>query len=603
MMTGKKHTLAVSPFAKLNSFRNRSSSFERPVSSDKNVLATKLIGLMWLRLLLVVVFLGTTIWVQIYSEQTYLQRSLLLLYGIIISTLILTVVYAFLLNRIENFRRFTYLQLTGDVLLITITIYATSGIGSIFSFLYIFSIISGSILLNRKGGFIVAALSSLSYGTLVDLEFYRIMPNITAAHISYEIADVFYTLYVNVIAFFTVAFLSGSLAEKIIVAEKELDARTKDFIKLEDINKNIVENISSGILTLDSEGKINSFNRAAKEHTGYTMEEVYNRKVSDLFPNFSFTSRGSRGELAFEKKDGTVLILGFSSSPLNDEKEKEIGHIVIFQDLTRLKEMEDELRRADRLKALGGLAAGMAHEIRNPLASISGSIQVLRDDLELSYDDKHLMDIILREAERLNALVTDFLVFAKPATKKEKIDLEEIIEETLKLVETQSDMQGVSICRKFHERTAIYADPKQIKQVFLNFFLNALEAMVKGGELSISINNDATDYNQKREEVAYEIMKEVSSNEEAYAVVTISDTGIGIDAGDVDKIFDPFFTKREQGTGLGLAVVYRIIESHGGFIDVKSVKGEGTTFVVSLPIVEKQPELVNQKPMAYEHLN
>ena len=506
MMTAKKNTLLVSPFAKFNSSTNRSSSFEEAVSSDKKVLTTKLIGLMWLRLLLVVMFLGTTIWVQIDSEQTYLQRSLLFLYGIIISTLILTVVYAFLLNRIENFRRFTYLQLTGDVLLITITIYATSGIGSIFSFLYFFSIISGSILLNRKGGFVVAALSSLSYGTLVDLEFYRIMPNITA-HISYEVADVFYTLYVNVIAFFTVAFLSGSLAEKITVAEKELDARTKDFIKLEDINKNIVENISSGILTLDKDGKINSFNKAAEAFTGYSTKEVYNCKVSDLFPNFSYTSRGSRGELSFEKKDGTVLTLGFSSSPLNDEKRKGIGHIVIFQDLTRLKEMEDELRRADRLKALGGLAAGMAHEIRNPLASISGSIQVLRDDLELSHDDKHLMDIIFREAERLNALVTDFLVFARPATKKEKIDLEEIIEETIKLVETQSHMQGVSIYRNFHERTIIYADLKQIKQVFLNFFLNALEAMVNGGELSISISNNSTDYNQGQEEVAYELME------------------------------------------------------------------------------------------------
>lgn len=602
MMTGKKPTIAVSPFVKLNASRNRSSCFERPVSPDKNVLATKLIGLMWLRLLLVVVFLGTTIWVQINSEQTYSQRSLLLLYGIIISTLILTVIYAFLLKRIKNFRRFAYLQLTGDVLLITLTVYATSGIGSIFSFLYFFSIISGSILLNRKGGFVVAALSSLSYGTLVDLEFYRIMPNITA-HISYEVTDVFYTLYVNVIAFFTVAFLSGSLAEKITAAEKELDARTKDFIKLEDINKNIVDNISSGILTLDHEGKINSFNKAAEDHTGYSTKEVTNSKVSDLFPNFSFTSRGSRGELIFEKKDGTVLIFGFSSSPLNDEKGKEIGHIVIFQDLTRLKEMEDELRRADRLKALGGLAAGMAHEIRNPLASISGSIQVLRDDLELSCDDKHLMDIILRETERLNALVTDFLVFAKPATKKEKICLEEIIEETLKLVETQSEMQGVSICRKFHDRTIIYADPKQIKQVFLNFFLNALEAMVNGGELSISINNDSTDYNQKREEVACEIMKEVSSNEKTYAVVTISDTGIGIDEGDIDKIFDPFFTTRDQGTGLGLAVVYRIIESHGGFIDVKSAEGKGTTFLIFLPTAEKQPDLVNQKPMVYEHLN
>lgn len=602
MMTGKKPTIAVSPFVKLNASRNRSSCFERPVSPDKNVLATKLIGLMWLRLLLVVVFLGTTIWVQINSEQTYSQRSLLLLYGIIISTLILTVIYAFLLKRIKNFRRFAYLQLTGDVLLITLTVYATSGIGSIFSFLYFFSIISGSILLNRKGGFVVAALSSLSYGTLVDLEFYRIMPNITA-HISYEVTDVFYTLYVNVIAFFTVAFLSGSLAEKITAAEKELDARTKDFIKLEDINKNIVDNISSGILTLDHEGKINSFNKAAEDHTGYSTKEVTNSKVSDLFPNFSFTSRGSRGELIFEKKDGTVLIFGFSSSPLNDEKGKEIGHIVIFQDLTRLKEMEDELRRADRLKALGGLAAGMAHEIRNPLASISGSIQVLRDDLELSCDDKHLMDIILRETERLNALVTDFLVFAKPATKKEKIYLEEIIEETLKLVETQSEMQGVSICRKFHDRTIIYADPKQIKQVFLNFFLNALEAMVNGGELSISINNDSTDYNQKREEVACEIMKEVSSNEKTYAVVTISDTGIGIDEGDIDKIFDPFFTTRDQGTGLGLAVVYRIIESHGGFIDVKSAEGKGTTFLIFLPAVENRPNLENQNPIEYEHLN
>ncbi|MFQ5900638.1 MAG: nitrogen regulation protein NR(II), partial [Thermodesulfobacteriota bacterium] len=561
-------------------------SKNRAVEAERS----KILGLMGLRLLLVVVFLGAAVWVQVKAGLSFLERPLLFLYGIIVAALILTVIYALLLKWFAslNLKRFAYLQLAGDVLLITAAIYVTGGIESLFSFLYFFSIISGSILFSRRGGILLASLSSITYaGVLIDLKFYGILAGrygSLSAPSLHEINNLFYTLFVTILAFFMVAFLSGYLAERILRTERALEASKVEFRRLEDINKSIIENINSGILTLDREGRITSFNRAAEDLTGYSLQEIYHRGINELFPEFLSLKVRIREEFAFEKKDGAKLSLGLSSSLLKDEEGKDSGQIIIFRDMTQLKKMEEEIRKTDRLRSLGELAAGMAHEIRNPLASISGSIQVLREDLDLNTDDKHLMNIILRETERLNALATEFLVFARPATKKKRVYLKDIIEETLELVETRNGMpliaisgeinrQEVKVSVDIKERITIDADPKQIKQVFLNILLNAFQSIKDNGEISITARLSLPSDNV------------TVSMENAFAEITIVDTGSGIDEKDIDRIFDPFFTTRESGTGLGLAVVYRIVEGHGGTIDVKSKKGEGTTLRIRLPIL------------------
>ena len=260
--------------------------------------------------------------------------------------------------------------------------------------------------------------------------------------------DVFMTVSTNILAFFTVAYLIGYLAERAAKVEKELEEKEIDYGKLEALNRQIVGNITSGIMTLDERGRITSFNREAEAVTGYTLRDVYYRDVEEIFPGMiqagSRAAReGHRVEERYKKSTGEEIYLGFS---ISQGQGKEATNIVIFQDLTRLKAMEEELRRDEKLKALGELSVGIAHEIRNPLASISGSIQMLREEVNLAGDSRRLMDIILRETERLNQLITDYLLFARPAREfKDTIDLGSLIGETMDVFRNSPDASDIRI--------------------------------------------------------------------------------------------------------------------------------------------------------------
>src|SRR3990170_4339693 len=530
--------------------------------------ATLMARLKWLmvfRVALVIIFLGTSIWLQ-FKEVLAFQSVLYPIYTIIVITCLLTILYANLFRWVKNAELFAYFQIFVDILLITATVYVTGGMESILSFLYFLSIISASIMLNRRGGFYAASASSIAYGVLVNLDFYKILPAgyklIIPSGIGYNRGDILATVVLNIIGFFTVAFLTGYLAERTITVEKELEEKKIDFKKLEAINKHIVENINSGILTINSNQRITSFNRAAEKVMGYKPDET--------------SASYFRIEKTFKRKDGKELFLGFAASPM-----KEGGHIIIFQDLTRLKEIEEQLRRVDRLRALGELAAGMAHEVRNPLTSISGSVQVLKKSLMLDTESQHLMNTVIREAERLNALITDFLLFAKPATKMTKIDLRDIINETVNIFKNSPESGNIDIQLKIEDGLIVEGDSRQLKQVFWNLFLNAGNAMLDGGLLRIDSRLKTQDHS-----LGSEVLGLKSDSVE----VTVSDTGMGIPPEDIERIFDPFFTTRAAGTGLGLAVVHRIIENHNGKIAVKSKKGEGTSFKITLPVANQNTE-------------
>jgi len=267
-------------------------------------------------------------------------------------------------------------------------------------------------------------------------------------------------------------------------------------------------------------------------------------------------------------KGNKTLTLGCSISDLKDREGKKIGDIMIFQDLTAIIKMEEELNKSQRLAIIGEMAAGLAHEMRNPLASISGSIQILKKDVKLSDMDKRLMSIILRGKDQLDNIIKDFLLLARPATgNHEPLLMKEIIEDVVESVQYVPDwMDKIKVRLSFSDSAAIHANRTEMREVIWNLIVNAIQAMPDGGELSIETRN-STD-----------------NTPHGLLEILISDTGCGIEAEYLDEIFEPFYTTKERGTGLGLTIVNRIVERHGGTIRIESTPEDGTTCILRLPI-------------------
>ncbi|HAO94219.1 MAG: hypothetical protein A2X93_08545 [Deltaproteobacteria bacterium GWC2_56_8] len=537
-----------------------------------NALRQKILAMMVLRVVLALAFLGITTWFQI-KVYSFAHLNFYPLYGIVVTVGFLTILYALALKRVENHSLFAYLQVTVDIALVTVIVYVTGGTESYLHTLYPLSILGASTLLSRRGGLYAASLASIAYGVLIDMDFYGMLPQrfkVIRAIPVQGWEEVFTTVATNILAFFTVAYLTGYLAEKTARVERELEEKEIDFDALEQLNRHIVENISSGIMTLDERLRITSFNREAENVTGYALKDVYYRPVEAIFPGMTegLMSPGARIEREFRKKGGSEIYLGFT---ISEGQGADASSIIIFQDLTQLKAMEEQLRRDERLKALGELSVGIAHEIRNPLASISGSIQLLKDDLDLHGEDLRLMEIVLRETERLNYLITDYLLFAKPAQeKRETVDLSSVAAGAAALF--RNSPEGASIALRTDVRDGIFVkgDQRQLGQIFWNLFLNAAHAMEDGGVLAVSSRvewGDGPDAARR-----------------PYAVIEVADTGKGISAELLGRIFDPFFSTKDFGTGLGLSIVHRIVESHGGTIAVKSVVGSGTVFTIRIPV-------------------
>lgn len=562
---------------------------EKSRSGPSGNFFSKIQWLMFYRAVVVTLLLGATLLVQAKESHLFPHASTNPLYFLIGVTYALTLVYAFLSRRVKHLKAFVYGQILGDVLFITLLIFFTGGIESIFSWVYLLSIFSASTILYLRGGLLVASASSILYGTLLDLEYYQVILPLGSRlsfSVGYQSSYVFYLLTMNLLAFYLVAVLSAYLSEQVRRKEEELKKHLIDYKQLERLYKHIVQNANSGLVTIDEVGRITSFNRMAEEITGYKLEEVYQNEIGGLLPRLLTWSqtigwtpekgwgklRFSRWETDFKRKDGTALILGFSVSPLKDSNDHEIGSIFIFQDLTKLREMEEDLKRADRLAAIGSLAAGMAHEIRNPLASISGSIEILKEELGDSSQHQQIMDIVLRETGRLNSLITDFLLFARPASpEREWIHLNGVIEEVLQMFVNSAECgPGIHLITNFEHDLSVEGNPQQIKQVFWNLFINAAQAMPEGGDLRVDLRRcpDRLSFNE----------------EPAQGEISVTDSGRGIKEEDLPRIFDPFFTTKEKGTGLGLSIVHSIVESYGGKISVRSRFGQGTTFLIYFPL-------------------
>lgn len=547
-------------------------------SLPRKEILKKLQYLMFIRVLFLTFFLGLTIVFQFWGIRSFFVPSLILIYLLCGITFFLTIIYAFLFSRVQHLEVFCHAQIGVDVLTTTALIYVTGGISSAFSFIYFLPIIAAAILLYRRGAFLTASLSSILYGTFIDFEYFGYIQPIYSpltGPLKFGGSYVLYILAINITAFYLVAYLSSYLSEKEKTTGRELIQKEIDYDDLATLNTNIVQSMYSGLITTDLNFKIIFLNKAGEKILAVPMNKILGHSIEEYFPtlqlskNASLDSNGltSRGEHSYTRPTGEQVYLGFSISPLCNARGNEIGKIIIFQDLTIMKHLEESIRRSERLAAVGQLAAGIAHEIRTPLTAITGSVEMLTHTSNLADDEQRLMEIVLRESDRLNSLITNFLCFARPdRIRPEPMDLREVIEEVLELVQRMPEFpDNIQIAKHLKADGKIFADIQQIKQVLWNLYVNALQAMPDGGRLVTTVRQ--TRSLERIEGVAIEV----------------KDTGIGIDSQNLQRIFDPFFTTRDTGIGLGLSVVHRIVENHGGNITVQSQKGMGTTFTIILP--------------------
>ena len=559
-----------------------SSAKKNPPSELRSALKT----LMLLRVLFISILLGTLIFIQARGSLRHFGEIHTYHYLFLASVYFISIIYAFLLKYLKNIVLQAYIQLLVDTLLITGLIYSTGGIESIFSFLYILSIFSGSILLYRRGGMIIASSSSIFYGLLLDLHYYGVIHPLGSRAIypeTYQSAYLFFTILANMSGFYLVGYLSSFLSEQARKNRIALSAKQLDVNRLEDLNESIIGNMIAGLIVLDKHEKIVLFNPAAEKIFGIKADQACGHLIGDILPLFAEHSLGRKllltgpietkssfPDLIYERPDGTKIDLRLSISPLLYSLGERQGQILTLQDVTQMKQIEEEMRKVEGLALLGELAAGMAHEIRNPMASISGSIEVIRDEMDQNDVNVRLMNIILREIDRLNDLVADFLLFARPKKAKFRdFDLNQLILESLELFQNSPRWnRKISILTSFPYPVMVGSDPDQLKQVLWNLFLNACDAMGGGGELHVSsaLVPGPSEFGSEK------------------AKIVIRDTGEGFDKKGLQNLFLPFFTTKERGSGLGLAIVKRIVDRLEGQISGSNHPGGGAEIRILLPV-------------------
>jgi len=470
-------------------------------------------------------------------------------------------VSALLLKKITNTSFFTQLQIVWDLLFVSALILLTGGVESVFSFAYLLIIISASFLLSRRLTVLAAACAVILFGGILDLQFFNYLHFLNLPRSASD-GTFFSALFVHAVAFFLTAVLSGTLADRWRQSEEQLQRKTIDYDELEKMNRTILSHISSGLMLINPNGKIRSFNRAATTITGLSLQDVYDQDAAQMFPGLIVGSTATsapmrRSEGFFIKKTGTKLILGYATTPAKGNQGETLGILVTFQDLTQLKKIEEELQRTDRLAAVGRLAAGMAHEIRNPLASISGSVQLLMEAEHVQADDLRLMGIVVKEADRLNALLTDFLGFARPKKLlRESVNVASVLNQLTDMLVTDPRFKNIDIVKNYSDACIIFLDQGQILQALWDLAINSVEAMQGQGQLIFDT-----------------ILEPVPA-------IIVEDNGPGISAEIKERIFEPFFSTKEHGTGLGLASVYSVLESHGGTVAVDRGTVGGARFTL-----------------------
>lgn len=535
-------------------------------------------GLILSRVAMATFLLAVFIFLQINAPDFLSHPAISYFYGIIALIYLLSLLFSILSRIFPNHRTHIYLQTVTDVAIITALIYVTGGIRSTYAVFYPLVIIYSVLYLGRNGGLITASVASISYGLLIDLEYYRIIQPFSHPYI-WEVPDtaghVFLRISINIISFYLIALLASFVVEKEKKTRALLAEKESAFKQLDLLYRSIIESVDAGILTIDLEGKIKSFNRAAEQITGWTFATLENNRIQDIFPHWEELSLNrvnidesvkGRFEMPAVAIKDRHLILGCALSTLRDNAGDKIGDILIFQDLTKVKEMEAVLERNRRLAFVGEIAAGLAHEIRNPLASISGSIQMLMKESALGTTEGRLMHVIMRGKDQLEGFIKDFLLLARhDRGPHQEVIFDDVIREVLESAQVMPDWnKNIEISETLEKGVAIKGNRQELRQLIWNLILNAAQAMPEGGRLAVCIGN-----------------KYLSAQEGIELVVT--DNGTGITEENQKLMFEPFFTTKERGTGLGLAIVMRIVNSYGGNLLFESTAGMGTKFMIWLP--------------------
>jgi len=541
--------------------------------------------LVFLRVILVSLLLGVAIIIQVRETRSFFGYVVNAHYLLIAAVYVLTFSYLIAFKHVKNLAKFAYCQILLDTVLITAIIYTTGGIESMFSLLYLLNIISAGIILYRRGGVMVASFSTILYGALLDLSYYGLidpMGSDFSYGFGYQSGDIFYRILVNGAAFYLMGFLSSFLSEQTRKSETELKARQKDIANLEILNENIIQSISSGLVALDEHGLIVVFNRGAETLFNIDSKYAIQRNVREVIPfvqpYLDSSNPNKIHQITYKGNNGARLDLLLNISPLADQDGSKKGEICFFQNTTRMKEMEREVKRMEDLAMLGEMAAGIAHEIRNPLASISGSIQVLNDSLsrEDALINERLMDIISREINRLNHMVNDFLQFARPQSSEiERFDLNQLINDTLFIFQnSQSWSSQLEVEKDFSTPLEIASDQRQLKQVLWNIFLNASEVMPKGGVIRVS--TDRIDQSDGSGATGESVR------------IRVEDNGPGISPKVIKDMFKPFSTTKKGGSGLGLAIVKRVVEGLEGEVAGENLAQGGAVITIILPTELKE---------------
>ncbi|MDX6445701.1 MAG: two-component system, NtrC family, sensor histidine kinase PilS [Blastocatellia bacterium] len=475
----------------------------------------------------------------------------------------------------KNFLAQARLQFFVDVLLVSWLVWTTGNVGSPYAALYVVIISIASLFVGPRDTIITSVGSAAAF-TLCALPSFSGFGPFAGPDVSSEsIANTIQFVGLSDVSFLVVGLLAAKLADRQTRSDVQLAAATRSLADLRALHERIVESIRSGVITTDLRGRVFTFNAAAEEITGYKLADVRGEDASIFFGDMTRQITDSMNAAASGKvsprfqadcltPNGLALRLGFSIAPLSGESGETSGMVITFQDLTDIRALEETSRRQDRMAAVGRLAASIAHEIRNPLAAMRGSIQMLRSEMEGDTEQAQLMEIILRESDRLNKIVADYLNYARPQPAELKnVDIRALVADTFKLLRNSAELSpGHVLEENLPNRPAIVSgDPEQLKQVCWNIARNALKAMPEGGRFSVSLA--AVDGNRQR--------------------LSFSDTGCGMSPEQVERLFEPF-TSTTGGTGLGLSIVYQIIRDHSGTINVRSRLGEGTTITVELPV-------------------
>jgi len=462
---------------------------------------------------------------------------------------------------------------TLDAVVVTAVVAATGGGRSMFSFLYVLLVVAACLLLSRTGGVGIAGLCSALYigvvftRTIVPMALVLDAPEETTA---LEIM----TMFLNSGTLLVIAIVAGGLAERFNAARAELDAKRRALNDLQVFKDLVFQSVETGLVAVDRRHRITAFNRAAEEMTARAAADAIGQPWRALFgdslslPAIEAALDGPRRairrhEVTVARPDGTTVPLRIAFSALGNAEGGRLGLIAACEDLSAIRTLEARMRHADRLATLGRMAANIAHEIRNPLASMTGAIEVLVGEERPPEMRDRLASIVLRESGRLNEIVKGFLEYARPAPlTPASINAADCLDEVLLLIEHRAAPGSLKIVREFSGPLHVTLDPQQFRQVVWNLCLNAVQAMPEGGELRVG-----------------------ASVHDGRLEVRVTDTGEGIRNEDLSHVFEPFFSTRDGGTGLGLALVHRVVQDHGGDVEAHSVPGAGTTFAVTLPVV------------------